>query len=85
MKPLLLSILFALFFMQTTAWANQEPRILIENDGYKLAKYEPRQGLYIGAYVLQDSLINYDMAKFNELTGKKHASFFRYVGYGQPS
>jgi hypothetical protein len=84
MKPLLLSILFALFFMQTTAWANQEPRILIENDDYKLAKYEPRQGLYIGAYVLQDSLINYDMAKFNELTGKKHASFFRYVGYGQP-
>ncbi|MBO8167649.1 MAG: copper amine oxidase [Thermoanaerobacteraceae bacterium] len=51
---------------------------------YHLAKYEPEIGAYAGAYVLQDVYINYSMEKFNQLTGKKHASFFRYVGYGRP-
>lgn len=47
-------------------------------------KFEPVKGAYLGAYVIQDKLIDGSMTKFNELTGKKHASFFRYVGYGQP-
>jgi len=51
---------------------------------YRSSKFEPSQGIYLGAYVLQDVTINYDMDKFNNLTQKKHASFFRYVGYGQP-
>lgn len=51
---------------------------------YHLAKYEPEAGAYAGAYVLQDVYIDYSMERFNQLTGKKHASFFRYVGYGQP-
>lgn len=51
---------------------------------YTNAKYEPRAGIYLGAYVVQDELIKGDMAEFNRLTGKKHASFFRYVGYGEP-
>ncbi len=51
---------------------------------YTRAKYEPDNGIYLGAYVLQDITINYSMARFNELTGKKHASFFRYLGYGKP-
>lgn len=50
---------------------------------YLGAKFEPEKGCYLGAYVLQDSSINGSMEKFNELTDKKHASFFRYVGYGQ--
>ncbi|MCL1873741.1 MAG: stalk domain-containing protein [Clostridiales bacterium] len=53
-------------------------------DNY-LAKYEPARGCYLGAYVYQDELIKGDMATFNELTGKKHASFFRYFGYKQGS
>ncbi|MFO7153134.1 MAG: glycosyl hydrolase [Bacillota bacterium] len=57
-------------------------RVLIEVDDYKLAKYEPEEGTYLGAYVYQDTLINGDMKEFNRLTGKKHASFFLYVGYG---
>jgi len=84
MKVLLLSVNVALVFSQATVWAIDEPRVLIESDNYQLAKYEPQKGVYLGAYVLQDSTINYDMARFNELTGKKHASFFKYVGYGQP-
>lgn len=61
---------------------NSNVRVLIEVDDYKLSKYEPAKGTYLGAYVYQDTLINGDMKKFNELTGKKHASFFIYVGYG---
>ncbi|ADD03468.1 copper amine oxidase domain protein [Thermoanaerobacter italicus Ab9] len=63
---------------------NSNVRVLIEVDDYKLSKYEPKKGAYLGAYVYQDTLINGDMKKFNELTGKKHASFFIYVGYGSP-
>lgn len=48
-----------------------------------LAKYEPAHGCYLGAYVYQDETIKGDMATFNQLTGKKHASFFRYFGYKQ--
>jgi hypothetical protein len=84
MKILLLTIVLSLFFTNTAVWANQSPTILIASENYQLAKYEPQEGVYLGAYIVQDSLINADMTKFNELTGKKHASFFRYVGYGRP-
>ena len=47
------------------------------------AKFEPASGVYLGAYVLQDDFINNSMKIFNRLTGKKHASFFKYVGYGK--
>lgn len=59
--------------------------VLVENNNYKLAKYEPTEGTYLGAYVLQDELINADMKKFEELTGKKHASYFKYLGYKEGS
>jgi len=71
-----------LCFWAKPSWA--KIRVLIEKPDYRLQKYEPRPGVYLGAYVLQDTLINGSMAKFNELTGKKHATFFRYLGYGQP-
>lgn len=48
------------------------------------AKYEPRDGLYLGGYVIQDEYIDTSMNVFNELAGKNHASYFRYVGYGKP-
>lgn len=48
------------------------------------APYEPKSGLYAGAYVLQDEHINQSMRMFNELTDKQHATFFKYVGYGKP-
>lgn len=51
---------------------------------YKLAKAEPVTGAYLGAYVLQNPTIDYSMAEFNKLAGKQHASFFKYVGYGEP-
>ncbi|WP_229692326.1 glycosyl hydrolase [Paenibacillus radicis (ex Gao et al. 2016)] len=51
---------------------------------YTLAKAEPKEGAYLGAYVLQDREIGYSMAEFNRRTDKKHASYFKYVGYGEP-
>lgn len=48
------------------------------------AKFEPRTGIYLGAYILQDEVIKGDMSTFNRMTGKKHATFFKYVGYGEP-
>src|SRR5690606_18994203 len=58
--------------------------IFLHKENVPLSKYEPRDGIYLGGYVIQDEFINADMAQFNELTGKKHASYFRYVGYGKP-
>lgn len=58
-------------------------RILYERDDYQLAKYEPEKGTYLGAYIVQDVITNDDPVLFNEMTGKTHASFFRYVGYGR--
>ena len=46
-----------------------------------LGRYEPINGCYLGAYVLQDESLNGDMQAFNEITGKKHATYFSYFGY----
>lgn len=49
-----------------------------------LAKFEPEQGCFIGAYVLQDVNISGKMDRWEQLTGKGHASYLRYLGYGKP-
>ncbi|HEX8835009.1 MAG TPA: glycosyl hydrolase [Abditibacteriaceae bacterium] len=49
-----------------------------------LAKFEPAQGCYIGAFIERDYTVNGDIGVFEELTKKKHASYFTYVGYGRP-
>lgn len=52
--------------------------------GAGLAKYEPPAGCYIGAFVDRDLTVRGDFAKFQQLTQKKHASYFTYVAYGRP-
>lgn len=61
------------------------------NTSYKLGKYEPTNGAYIGAYISQEELYKTDQFKlkngnefkhFNEKIGKKHATFFDYGSYG---
>ncbi len=49
-----------------------------------LAPFEPPRGCYIGAYVELDPVARDDIQTFERLTGKKHATYFRYVGYGRP-
>ena len=50
----------------------------------QLAKFEPQQGCYIGAFIERDNTVHGDIEAFEGLTGKKHASYFTYVGYGRP-
>lgn len=49
-----------------------------------LGPYEPATGCYIGAYVELDNNIAGEIGAFEQLAGKKHATYFKYVGYGQP-
>lgn len=50
----------------------------------RLGKLEPESGCYLGAYVLADINISGKMERWEELTGKGHASYLKYVGYGRP-
>ena len=56
----------------------------IDLSNYMGAKFEPLKGSYLGAYIEQDLSLMADKEKFNEITDKEHASFFIYLGYGQP-
>ena len=47
-------------------------------------KFEPERGCLLGAYVEGDRKIGASIEKFEALAGKKHASYFRYAGYGKP-
>lgn len=58
--------------------------IFVHKENVPAEKYEPRSGIYLGGYVLQDEYINTSMNTFNKLAEKTHASYFRYVGYGKP-
>lgn len=49
-----------------------------------LAKFEPASGCYIGAFIERDTHVVGNIPAFEELTKKKHASYFTYVGYGRP-
>ena len=53
-------------------------------NGIAPAKFEPAQGCYIGAFILRDSYVKGNIPAFEDLTKKKHASYFTYVGYGRP-
>lgn len=39
---------------------------------YTFGKYEPRKGVYLGAYIQSNRRINYDMREFDRLTERKH-------------
>jgi len=52
--------------------------------GAELAKFEPPTGCYVGAFVQLDPVVKGDFGLFEQLTQRKHASYFRYLGYGMP-
>ena len=49
-----------------------------------LAKFEPPSGCYIGAFIENDYTVKGDIDAWEQMTRKKHASYFTYVGYGRP-
>ncbi len=44
----------------------------------------PSGRAYLGAYIQLDPVVKGDIAAFEKLVGRKHASYLRYVGYGEP-
>ncbi len=46
--------------------------------------FVPASGCYLGAYIDLDPVTKGDPVAFEKLTGKRHASYLRYVGYGEP-
>ncbi len=50
----------------------------------RLAPLEPAHGCYIGAYIERDPVARDRVEVFENLVGKKHATYFHYVGYGRP-
>lgn len=78
-----------------------DTRLFIEDPCGKLpdgistgAKYEPRYGCYLGAFIANDTNLQTDMlfddrrcgdeAKLTELIGKPHATYFNYFLIGRP-
>lgn len=65
-----------------------------ERSNYTGAKLEPKHGCYVGAFIDREDQIDTgfigngqshkDPDGFNSATGKHHASFFTYLGYGRP-
>jgi hypothetical protein len=79
-----MAILLLLSSTKSSFAALEDWTVFVKKNDYQPAKLEPVSGAYLGAYVLQDEFIHADMNTFNEVTGKQHASYFRYVGYGRP-
>jgi len=46
--------------------------------------FTPSAGVYLGAYIHQDPVVEGSIDAFVNLVGKPHASYMRYVGYGEP-
>jgi hypothetical protein len=51
-------------------------------DSLALAKYEPAQGCYLGAYIEQDPVAPGNIYSFETSTQKKHACYLTYCGWG---
>ncbi len=79
--------------LQLGLYVDREPTQAEINANYFGAKHEPRVGCYIGAYIDLDSKlkktyvddtgkVHHLPEEFEALTGKSHASYFFYLGYG---
>ncbi|MCS7252751.1 MAG: glycosyl hydrolase [Armatimonadota bacterium] len=58
--------------------------LLLQPKLWALEKLEPPYGCYIGAFIEWDEIARGDIKLFEQLTGKKHASYITYIGYGSP-
>lgn len=57
---------------------------LIVSSAAEAAGYIPAEGAYLGAHIHFDYASGGDIDTFEEVVGVRHASYFRYVGYGSP-
>ncbi|MDF2439609.1 MAG: hypothetical protein JWN98_593 [Abditibacteriota bacterium] len=77
-----LSALLLMGFLVRPAQTETGPRMT--GSSGKLSKFEPARGCYLGAFIERDFTVLGDISAFEQLTKKKHASYFTYVGYGRP-
>lgn len=49
-----------------------------------LARFEPPDGCYLGAFIEHDAAVLGDIARFESIVGRRHASYLTYTGYGRP-
>ena len=50
----------------------------------RLARFEPADGCYLGAFIEHDALARGDFARFEGIVGKRHACYINYASYGRP-
>lgn len=81
---IVLAVVSYLLYDNYNVAKKEDYTLYLQKNDYSLAKFEPEQGAYLGAYVLQNNQIKFKMDTFNDLTQKKHVTFFKYVGYGKP-
>ena len=58
--------------------------VFVASGQAELGRFEPATGCYLGAYVELDPAVRGDLYAWEELTGRRHASYLTYVGYGVP-
>lgn len=61
-----------------------DSNLYIVQNKYKLSMYEPDDGCYIGAYVLGNRALNYNMNEFEEVTGRRHGIYIYNLVLGNP-
>ncbi len=68
----------AVMAITTPAPVTEQFAVFIEKPDYKLSVYEPTSGCYLGAYILANSGINFEISEFEALTAKQHAMYSYY-------
>ncbi len=58
--------------------------LYLVNKNYELSLYEPDNGCYIGAYLLGNKNLNYDIKQFEKLTNKTHGIYVYNLTLGNP-
>lgn len=58
--------------------------VYVEDSSYTLSLYEPKDGCYLGAYILSNKKINFDINTFEDLTKKEHSSFMYNMKLNDP-
>ncbi len=57
--------------------------VYVTDKNYKLSLYEPQKGAYLGAYVLSNKKINFDIEYFETLANKKHGVYIYNMKLGE--
>ncbi len=51
---------------------------------YALSLYEPKEGCYLGAYILSNKNVNFDIQTFEQVTKREHGIYVYNMKLGQP-